>query len=307
MLPKYDVAPVSGPLLQGELLADIYEYRPSYPPMSASEGTEIGYYSIHHPLMIIMNPSCDLDWDFKARFEGGQLQKRDLSENDKLPPLIPHVLLCDAYERDAIRPLFKGRDLWEPIEENKNERYHHFIAAPIGEPKVGELQDIYLDFKKTIALPCSGLYEALRQKGISRVAVIPAVYIHDLMHRFYGFWSRVGLPTPSLIGYDIKPRTTKAGASITFIYTISNLNITPRSVGLQAGIKLPLGYSFGDPADDVVLSAPPGISTVNRTYKIPADVPPGNYEVCWGLWSDIPNSSTRFEQQNRPDYLKIAP
>jgi hypothetical protein len=29
---------------------------------------------------------------------------------------------------------------------------------------------------------------------VQRVAIMPPIYMHDLMHRFYGFLSRVGLP-----------------------------------------------------------------------------------------------------------------
>lgn len=306
MFSNYNAAPDYGPLLQGEFLADIYEHRPLYPPMVAPEGIEIDYHPIHHPLMVVMNPACDLDWDFKTRFPGTEaIQERDLSESDNLPPLVPHVLLCDAYEYSQVRPRFSGTDLWRRVQENQNERYHHFQAAPIGNPQTGELPDIYLDFKKTIALPFSGLYEALRQNGIKRIATVPAIYVHDLMHRFYGFWSRVGLPTPSLIGYEIEPRTAKVGDTITFTYTISNANPTPRSVGLQAGIRPPSGSTLDDPTNDIVVSVSPGISTVKRPYIVPAIDTLSRYEVYWSIWSDAPGNSTRYEQQSRPEYLTI--
>ncbi|GAG14521.1 unnamed protein product, partial [marine sediment metagenome] len=175
------------------------------------------------------------------------------------------------------------------------------------EPQVGELSDLYLDFQKAIALPCSGLYEALRQNGIKRVAVVPAIYVHDLMQRFYGFWSRVGLPTPSLIGYEIDPRNAKTGDTITFTYIISNANLTPRSVGLQASIRLPSGSFLDDTTNDLIVSVSPGISTISRTYNVPTTATPGNYEVCWGLWSGAPDNSTCYEKANRPDYLTIEP
>ena len=307
MFPKYDVPPNCGPLVQGEILADIYEHRPLYPPMVAPEGIEILFHPIHHRLMVVMNPICDLDWDFKSRFEGGPIEQRDLSQNDDLSPLVPHVLLCDAYERTAIRPRFQGRDLWDSIEENKNERYHHFKSAPIGEPQVGNLPDLYLDFKKVIAIPCSGLYEALRQNGIKRVAVVPAIHSHDLMHRFYGFWSRVGLPTPSLIGYELAPTNAQAGDTITFTYIISNVYLIPRSIRLQASIEISTGYFADDSTNDVVVSILPGISTKSRNYSIPTTTTPGTYGVRWGIWSDAPGNSVCYEQAKRPEYLKIEP
>lgn len=307
MFPRYDVAPNCGPFLQGELIADIYEHRPLYPPIAAPEGTQIDYRPIHHRLMVVMNPICDLDWDFKARFPGGQLKEIDLAEVDDLPPLVPHILLCDAYERAQIQSHLTGEDLWRRIRGNQVERYHYFPATPIGEPQVAELPDLYFDFKKTIALSCAGLYEALRRNGIKRIAIVPPIYVHDLMHRFYGFWSRVGLPTPSLIGYDINPRSAKAGDTIAFVYTVSNANLTLQIAGLQASIQLPTGFSMEDPTNDIIVSVPPGISTMRRIYNIPTTATPGNYEVCWGLWSGAPGSSTRYEQASRPEHLKIEP
>ena len=59
----------------------------------------------------------------------------------------------------------------------------------------GVSSSAYLDFKKVTALPTNALYEGVLSGKTERVALIPEYYIHDLIHRFYGFLSRVALPT----------------------------------------------------------------------------------------------------------------
>ena len=87
-------------------------------------------------------------------------------------------------------------DIWKRIRQNQDERYHRFEAAPVGEPPVNQLPDLYLDFRKTMALPTGTLYEGLGSGKVMRLAVVPPVFVHDLMHRFYAYLSRIGLPTP---------------------------------------------------------------------------------------------------------------
>jgi hypothetical protein len=57
-----------------------------------------------------------------------------------------------------------------------------------------EVPEIYLDFKKALALPTRQVYEGLRVKGIPRLAVVPPIFLHDALHRFYGYLSRVAVP-----------------------------------------------------------------------------------------------------------------
>jgi hypothetical protein len=105
-----------------------------------------------------------------------------------------HVLLCDLFSRDEIRPRFSGApDLWKRVEQNQDERYHHFDPSRVGEEPFG-LNDVYLDFKKAFTLPMDRLYEGILSGSTERVAVVREFYIHDLIHRFYGFLSRVAVP-----------------------------------------------------------------------------------------------------------------
>ena len=99
------------------------------------------------------------------------------------------------YKESQIRSRSEvNSDLWRRIERNQDERYHHFTEAPIENSSDDGLPDLYIDFKKALAIPTKSLYEGLRVEGVKRIALIPEVYIHHLMHRYYGFLSRVALP-----------------------------------------------------------------------------------------------------------------
>lgn len=193
----YDIPPNPGFVIQGKILGNIWEHRPLHPPVEIPEGSFIEVDSVHHPLMIVMTAVCDLEQDFRKRFPGDASQRDysspHLDESD--PHLVPHILLCEVFKEEKIRQPSMGRELWRRVSQNQDERYHHLPVGDIGNPAVDQLPNLYLDFKKTIALPTSSLYEGLRGGQVRRVAVFPAVFIHDLMHRFYGFLSRVGLPT----------------------------------------------------------------------------------------------------------------
>lgn len=224
----YSEPPTSGPLRQGEILADIWEHRPLPAPVEIPKDQQgnVPVQSIRHLLMIVMTAVCDLEWDYAIRFPKGTdsgeseaaiQSSASQSLEQEHPTLVPHVLLCEVYEEGTIRHRVPGTDVWKRISHNQDERYHQFHSAFIGEPPVDVLPDqyldskknlalpteslyvdvlpdLYLDFKKTLALPTESLYMGLRIGGVRRVAVVPPIHIHDLMHRFYGFLSRVGLP-----------------------------------------------------------------------------------------------------------------
>ena len=194
---KYDTPSNPGPLLQGEFLADIWEHPSLHPPVELPEGYSVEIKPIHHPLMIVMTAVCDLVQDFNTRFPEGMPEEQDVlvKVNEGDPSLVPHVLLCEAFKLEDIRPRFKGKsDIWRRIQQNQDERYHHFVAAPVGHPTTDQLPDLYLDFKKSLALPTERIYEGLLGGKVQRLAVVSQIYIHDLMHRYYAFLSRVDLP-----------------------------------------------------------------------------------------------------------------
>lgn len=196
---KYLVPALNGTLLQGEILGNVWEHRPVYPaiePPNSDSQTPI--HSVHHEMMIIMSPACDLNQDFfKARFPGGQITQF-LKDPDELilhTHLVPYALLCDAYTNNAhLRKRFESKTLWNRIEMNLDERYHYLEPAQSNGTPVFELPGLYFDFKKVIGIPVVSIYEAIRIGGIKRVAVVPPIYIHQMTQRYFSFLSRVGIP-----------------------------------------------------------------------------------------------------------------
>jgi hypothetical protein len=192
---RYDL-PQTCNLRQGEILGDFWEHVVDSPPVRSEEGETFPIKSVHHEYLVVMSPDCDLDWDFKARFIDPESQER-LVPTTNTPDegkVVTHVLLAKLYTRDRIRPRITTRTFWERIEENIDPRYHRLPSAPIGDNQINPLPDLYIDFKKALAVPTTSLYDGFRVRGIKRIALIPNVYIHHLMHRYYGFLSRVALP-----------------------------------------------------------------------------------------------------------------
>jgi hypothetical protein len=103
--------------------------------------------------------------------------------------------MCDLFTEDEIHAQMPGSDIWKRVKKNQDERYRCLPIADIGIPSIKVLPTSYMDFKKTIGLPTFAVYQGIAaSEGISRVAVVPPVYLHQLIHRFFGFLSRIGLP-----------------------------------------------------------------------------------------------------------------
>ncbi len=188
--------PTTGALRQGEILGDIYEHVPRYPPIKVEEDQDIDYDSIHHEMLVVMSPDCDLEWDFKARFPDQQSQEQLSSQYglSDLPKSIPHVFLAEIYESAIIQETIESVSRWDRIKGYQDQRYHYFEEAPVGETLIYNLPNLIIDFKKALAIRTTSLYEGIRVDGINRLAIIPEIYVHHLMHRYYGFLSRVALP-----------------------------------------------------------------------------------------------------------------
>lgn len=191
---SYDLPVQRDALCQGELIRSIYE--PGATSLPTADGTQIEFLPTPHPLAIIVGPACDLAQDFAARFPDEEHKQSLLSPEYITKPrhIAPHILFCDVFEGDEIRnpaPI-PDRRTWDLMQKNQHQRYHRFESAPIEGGKV--MPELFLDFKKIFTLPTGAIYEALRTARIQREAVVPSIYVHDLIHRFYSFQSRIGLP-----------------------------------------------------------------------------------------------------------------
>ena len=186
--------PSSGALRQGEILSEVWEYRVDFPSVKLPSHYTV--QPIEYPRLIVMAADCDLLWDYESRQRIGRNEVDESNENS----ILPHILLCRAYEQAEIRntrPTINS-SIWQRISKNQDERYHHLNAADVGGDPTNNLPDLYLDFKKSLSIPTSHIYSGMESSDessrINRIAIVPPIYVHDMMHRFYGFLSRVGTP-----------------------------------------------------------------------------------------------------------------
>lgn len=190
----YDVPP-NGSLRQGEILRDVRELRSSPAPPGEEAESEIQVFAVEHPLVVVLNSECDLSWDYDARNpdDAGELQSEEV---DSLPKSVPYLFLADLHDEATIL----GRDdvnagVLKRMSGNRDERYHRLPPGVVSRPEDEiKLPELFIDFKKTFALPTKLVYDGIGNGEITRVAVIPAVYVHHLSQRFHSFHSRVGLP-----------------------------------------------------------------------------------------------------------------
>jgi hypothetical protein len=179
---SYDPAPAAGELRQGEILAHALEYR-VVAVRNPGEDRDLDIAAIEHPLVMLLTADCDLLRDFEVRPPA----------DPGLPALLPGVLVCDLHEEGRIRPQVGNAELWRRARQNQEERYHHLDAAPVGSG--GEpLPDLYLDFRKAFTVPPEHLYDGIGSGRVTRMALMPPVYMQHLMHRFYSYVSRIALP-----------------------------------------------------------------------------------------------------------------
>lgn len=197
-MPREFAAPdAQGPIRQGEVLFNVWEHRSRSAAIELEEGSDLAMESFHHPYVVVVSPECDLLHDFAARFPDDYnfvidgMEKRFRDNPDRY--LINHTLLCEAYNEATIRTPDMRSDIFRRVKQNQDERYHHIGPAPIVGGDGSQL-DIFIDFKSIFSLPSETIYLAVRDFAGMRLAVVPPIYVHDLIHRCYAFQSRVALP-----------------------------------------------------------------------------------------------------------------
>ena len=182
---KYEPSPEVGALIQGEILYGVHEFVADVPAQALSQDLEIIFNIIEHNLVMVMNPGCDLEWDYVSRFTGPQKLQNELAQ----------VFLCEVYEEVEIKSRSDlNSSLFRNVKSNQNERYHHLQEASIANSdQVRPLPDLYMDFKNVFGIATLNIYRAIEEGGIDRIAVVPPVYVQHLMQRFYNFRGRIGL------------------------------------------------------------------------------------------------------------------
>lgn len=192
---SYEPPPASGALRQGEILANVWEHRTTT-TLATSAVAPVKVESYHHPAVIVMSADCDLAWDFEERFQshgGHAYEPREV--NDGAPKVLPYTLSCSLFPETAIRARpGMNSEVFRRIRGNQDERYHYLPAVQAEGFDGTPLALAVIDFKRMIGLSTGGLYDGVMTGDVKRVAVVPPIYLHNLMHRFFSFLSRVGLP-----------------------------------------------------------------------------------------------------------------
>jgi len=190
-----DRAIADGPLAQGEILADLVQYRIDAPAIADQK---IEAVPVLHTHVVVLTQICDLQQDFKARFSDrpGVALPLDYKQTpDKY--LLEGVLLCKAQKEDDFRQPKRGvnRDMFVRAEKNQHERYH--CLGPIQEHVGGNEYRLFLDFKRVWVCSPSALYAAVHDRpDVRRIGIIPSLFLEHLIQRFHGFHARIGLPDP---------------------------------------------------------------------------------------------------------------
>ena len=194
MSPRYDEPVAGGPLRQGEILENVWELKSRDPASEPEPDAAPNVEPIHPPLSIVISPACDLDQDHKVRFPEDHESAPTPTEFESRHETVPYVSINTLYDEAEIRSARNlSSDLWKRVRQNDNQRYHRLSPGPIG--TIGSIDEpLYLDFRKTIAIPTDGLYTAITSGKVRRIAVLLPLYAQDMSQRYHAYLSRVGLP-----------------------------------------------------------------------------------------------------------------
>lgn len=175
-------------LRQGELLENIWWHCPRWPATQIPEGAKVEIQPVHHPLVVVLHQDCDLERDYNLRAAAKAAGQEPDPESARL---IAQVLCCDAFTEDQMRIRAQGVT-FQRVKDNQVERFHCLPAVPAG--RRGEGPEVYFDFCGVFSVFTAAIYEAIEAGSVGRRGLVPPVYLHDLIHRVFGFLSRVALP-----------------------------------------------------------------------------------------------------------------
>ena len=120
MSTLYNVGLADGSIRQGELIGPVWEHVAVYPPSEIRAGTAVGVRSIVHSLAIVLSPDCDLLWDYEVRFDSDSDPGDAHADAEDHPSAVTHVLLCELFGYDDIRPRFKNAgELWRRVRRTR--------------------------------------------------------------------------------------------------------------------------------------------------------------------------------------------
>jgi len=193
--PIYQPSQAESPLRQGEILTNITQFKPTNFDDKSIENTE--FLPIIHPFAIIVTQDCDLDWDYKARFNNNN-QHQEIPN----PKLLNSIILCEVDTARNIRdtkevtgkPLL-NREKWDLVKSHRDERFYFFEKVPLTcELEKEGLPELTADFKKVFGITSEFLYHQIELGNIKRRCVLVSPYLEHFSKRYSNFHSRIALP-----------------------------------------------------------------------------------------------------------------
>ncbi len=188
----YEPSAPGGPIRQAELLSNVEEYQVELDDQGSSEA--LGFIRVEHPLVVVVSQDCDLEQDFNLRHPAGD-QVITSEEADARATALPYVLMCEGYGEEELGghlPDSFGSKDFRRIRQNQNERYHCLEEGRLGSPEE-TIEPLFFDFRRHFSLPSAGLYGQLDRGQVARRGRVPVYHLHDLVHRFFGYLSRVAI------------------------------------------------------------------------------------------------------------------
>lgn len=179
-------------LYQGEIIAGVMEWVPSYTPNAPDAVSEV--VPMRYDLAVVMTQDCDLAQDWSKR-----------EANPTLETDLPCVLLCRAVKADeafASEDRLRGKDLQKPIRNNKNERYQYLAEVPATVDGASQGHPAMLvDFKSLFTVRTAELYRQLRGAGNPqpRRFRLETPWAEHLQCRFAAYHARIALPRDHFI------------------------------------------------------------------------------------------------------------
>ena len=179
-------------LRQGEILSNVVELQFVLDDSIGTTGRlELEADAIQHPFAIIVSQDCDLEQDFKFRFNYVGNVRHEL----------PSILFCQAGDVDEFKKsglyksLFDSRTFEGDFKKNNAFRFHfiqgiqaEFDACNQGLPELG------MDFKRYFSLPTAEVYHRIMLTHTYRRSVLQSPYREHFSYRFYNFNNRIALP-----------------------------------------------------------------------------------------------------------------
>jgi hypothetical protein len=170
----YDLVASGEQLHQAEIITGIIQY--------LYDSRDNSVRAISHDYCVVGSQECDLARDFEAR-------------ESKRPSPLDGILLYVATSAVDARATIGGRDIWKPLIQNKNERYHALeeVPGPADFAKAG-VPPLIVDFRRFYTITSDELHWQIDgMKTALRRTRLAVPYREHLQGRAAAYLARVAL------------------------------------------------------------------------------------------------------------------